>query len=122
MRIKTESMLTDLSGTDLTSNITGPALWLGHIAFYAIQLVFTGSPNGEFKLQASLDEPNKVNPQNTTITNWTDITGSAESVTAAGDLIWNVENAGYTFVRVVWTDSSSGSSTITSARYSLKGV
>lgn len=105
MRIKNQALTLD--GTDMQSNIVSDAVWLGHIAFYAVQVVFTGTPNGEFKLQASLDESDPNNPTSTAVTNWTDITGSEESVTASGDLIWNVENSGYTFVRLVWTDTSS---------------
>lgn len=122
MRIKTENILDELSGVDMTSNITGPAIWLGHIANYAIQLVFTGSPNGNLKLQASCDEPDRTNPQNTTVTNWTDIDGSLQAITASGNHMWSVENAGYTFVRLVWTDSASGASTITVARFMVKGA
>ena len=122
MRIKTDNILGDLSGTDMTSNITGPAIWLSHIANYAIQLVFTGAPNGTFKLQASVDEPSKVNPAATVPTNWTDISASSQAITASGDHMWQVENAGYTFVRLVWTDSASGVSTVTSCRFMVKGA
>ena len=121
MRIRSEDLT--LSSTDMTdATITSNAIWLGHIANYSIQLVFTGStPNGTFKLQASCDEPNQTNPANTTVVNWTDITDSDQAVTAAGDHLWTVENAGYTFVRVFWTDSSSSAGTITSARFMIKG-
>lgn len=122
MRIQSDSILNELSGTDMTSNITGPAIWLGHIANFAIQLVFTGSPNGAFKLQASCDEANPGNPTETVPTNWTDIVDSNQAITASGDHMWTVENAGYTFVRLVWTDSASGTSTITVARFMVKGV
>ena len=105
-----------------TATITSNAIWLGHIANYSIQLVFTGStPNGTFKLQASCDEPNKTNAAETTVTNWTDITDSDQAITAAGDHMWTVENAGYTFARAVWTDSTSSAGTITSARFMVKG-
>ena len=120
MRIKNQTLTLD--GTDLEANIVSDPVWIGHIAYYSIQVVFTGTPSGEFKLQASLDDPD-ANPTETTITNWTDITGSEETVTAAGDLLWNVESAGYNFVRLVWTDTASANpSVITSARFNLKGV
>ena len=92
MRIRTEDLTLD--GTDMTSNIVSNQIWLGHIANYAIQLVFTGSPNGAFKLQASVDEPDKKNPAETTVTNWTDIADSTQTITASGDHMWTVENAG----------------------------
>jgi len=121
MRINTEDLTLD--GTDMTSNITSNAIWLGHIANAAIQLIFTGTPNGTFKLQASCDAPKKGNEGNTIPTNWTDVIDSSQSVTAAGDHIYELQNIGYTFVRLIWTDTSSGSpSTLDSARYMVKGV
>ena len=121
MRIKNDALT--LSGTDLSSNVTSDPIWLGHIAHYSIQLIFTGTPMGAFKLQASNDEGAKTNNlENASITNWTDITGSSTNITAAGDLLYNVENAGYRWVRLVWTDSATVTGTLTVARYNLKGV
>ena len=120
MRINTENLT--LSSTDMTATITSDAIWLGHIANGAIQLVFTGSPNGTFKLQSSVDAPNPGNPKSTVITNWTDVINSTQSIVGAGDHVYELQNIGYTFVRVVWSDVSSGASTVTSARYMVKGV
>ena len=123
MRIKTESMLSGLSGVAMTANITSEQIWLGHIANFAIQIIFTGStPSGAFKLQASCDEPKKGDPSATSVVNWTDISGSNQAVTAAGDHMYTIENAGYTFVRLVWTDTSSTAGTITSCRFMVKGI
>lgn len=111
--------------TDMTTSFNMPAAWLGHIANYSIQLVFTGSPNGSFSLQASNDpgQPNGGNSNllSTGVVNWTTIANSTQGVNAAGDLTYTVENAGYAWVRVVWT-ATSGSGTLTSARINVKGV
>ena len=124
MRVKNESLLPN-GAVDLTSSANLPAVWLGHIANYAIQLVFTGSPQGNFKLQASNDvgsiDSASASTQVSGITNWTDIADSAVTVSAAGDVMWTVENAGYTWVRVVWT-ATGGSGSLTSARAYVKGV
>lgn len=121
MRIKNDAL--PLDGTDMTSNIVSDAIWLGHIANFAIQIVFTGSaPNGSFKLQASNDEPKPGDPSSTTVTNWTDVADSTQNISAAGDHMYTVENAGYTFVRLVWTDVTSTAGTITSCRFMVKGV
>ena len=122
MRIQNEDLT--LSGTDMTSNITSDPIWLGHIAHFSIQVVFTGStPNGTFKLQASNDKgANDYRIASASVTNWTDISGSSQGITAAGDHMWNVQNCGYRWVRVVWTDSSSTAGTITVARFNVKGV
>lgn len=127
MRINNENLL-ELDGTatdsDLSANIDLKPCWLGHICNYSIQLVFTGSPQGNFKLQMSND-PGKPNASSEAekyvgITNWTDIADSAQTISAAGDHAWQVENAGYTWVRVVWT-ATGGSGTLTSARANVKG-
>jgi hypothetical protein len=112
-----------LDGTDMTSNINSNPIWLGHVVNYCIQIVFTGStPNGSFKLQASNDLGAKENDvKNASITNWTDISGSTINISAAGDVMYNLENVGYRWVRVVWTDTSSTAGTITVARGNTKG-
>lgn len=125
MRVKNENLL-DISGpVDLASNANLPAVWLGHIANYSIQLVFTGTPNGNFTLQASNDQ-GSINSagaaqQVTNIENWTTVADSAIVVSAAGDAMWTVENAGYNWVRVVWT-AVGGSGSLTSARCYVKGI
>jgi hypothetical protein len=125
MRVKNEDLLDDSGPIDLSTSADLPAIWLGHIANYAIQLVFTGTPQGNFKLQASNDVGQilaaSAAQQDEDITHWTDIADSALTVSAAGDIMWTVENAGYTWVRVVWTQTG-GSGSLTSARAYVKGV
>jgi hypothetical protein len=111
--------------TDMTSSITMKPQWLGHIANYSIQIFFTGSPTGTFKLQISNDTgtPNAQGDAKkyAGVTHWTDYDGSPLSVAAAGDVAWDVQNTGAEWVRVVYTPAS-GSGTITSARCKVKGV
>jgi len=102
-----------LDGTDLSTDIASNAINVARCIAYSIQIVFTGSPTGEFKLQGSLDDDGDP-------TNWTDITGSEESVTAAGDLLWNAQGVGYKYVRLVYT-STSGTGTMTVYRSMCKG-
>lgn len=128
MRIFNEDIL-DVDGVRTTpamaSSFNLHPIYLGHIVDYSIQLVFTGSPGGNFKLQASNDpgQPNAASEaqQVVGVTNWTDVLDSAQTISAAGNHVWTVENAGYTWVRVVWT-ATSGSGTLTSARANGKGV
>jgi hypothetical protein len=120
MRIQ-NSILT-LSGTSMAVDIQSDEVWLGHICNFSIQLVFTGTPTGSLKLQCSNDEGAiETNIPNATITNWTDIAGSTQAISAAGNHTWNVQNCGYRWVRFVYT-ATSGSGTITSARFNVKGV
>lgn len=123
MRVNNEDLLNGVPLNLGTSQIL-KQIWLGHIANYAIQLVFTGTPGGNFKLQACNDEVDPRMPQaqiEAALVNWTDILDSAQVISAAGNHMWTVENAGYTWVRVVWTQTS-GTGSLTSARAYVKGV
>lgn len=114
-------------GTVLSANRTGITIPLYQIFGYSIQVVYTGTPTGTFKLQAS-DDPIPQNAMPTTgvysATNFTDVPNSSQAVSAAGNVMWNISDVMYNYVRVVYTDGSSGSSTavITSAICNLKGV
>lgn len=113
--------------TVLNTNINSAAIPLYQIFGYSIQAVFTGTPTGTFKLQAS-DDPVPQAAQAAsgvyTATNWTDIANSSQSVTAAGSIIWNVSEVMYNYVRVVYTDGSGGASTaiVTASTANLKGI
>jgi hypothetical protein len=123
MRINNISLQDTATSLGASANLS--AVWLGHICNYSIQLVFTGTPAGSFKLQCSNDagSPNASQAATlaTGVTNWTDVADSSQTISAAGDLTWQVANAGYNFVRVVWTRTSSTGS-LTVARINTKGV
>lgn len=109
-----------VANTDINST---PAV-LSDIYGFCIQAVITGTPTGTLKLQASND-PFKyvVNGGVQTPTHWTDIADSSFSVVAAGNTVWNYNGAFYTFVRVVYTDASSGASTaVLNANITVKGA
>lgn len=92
---------------------------------YSVQIFFTGTPTGTFKLQASNDPATfAVTTQNIpTSLNWTDVANSSFTVAAAGNVMWDYSFPGYNWIRVVYTDGSSGSSTaiITTATFNSKG-
>ena len=133
MRVANENLLVTDNGpapADMSIAINFRPIWLGHIANFSIQIFFTGSPVGTFKLQMSNDygfnnsgSPNtpKEVLQTAKITNWTDIVDSPLAVSAAGNVAWNFQNAGFEWVRVVYTPTS-GTGTITSAKAKVKGV
>lgn len=101
--------------TVLNATRTSSVVPLYQIFGYSIQVVFTGTPTGSFKLQASCDPvPQSSAPGAETVfnpVNWTDVLNSSQSVSAAGNIIWNVADVMYNYVRVVYTDTSSGTST-----------
>lgn len=120
MRILNDLALDGASMTGTATNNSDP-IWLGHAAGVAIQAVWTGTPNGAFKLQCAVDpqvpSPGITNP---TITNWEDIASSNYSVTgSAGTYTWNITSAFYPWIRVVYTNTSSTGTL--SIRYNTKG-
>jgi hypothetical protein len=124
MRIANIDLIPDGAEAMATSFNLEPT-WLGHICNFSIQLVFTGSPVGTFSLQCS-DDPGvgpSVNlpPSSEGVIHWTDIADSAQAISAAGNHSYNFQNAGFTWVRLVWT-AISGSGSLTSARINIKGV
>ena len=117
--------------TVLNANINGPAMQLENSYGYSIQLVITGTPTGTFKLQGSCDPvpaPSQMFGANGVVTytptNWTDIANTSDAVSAAGSLLYNLEGTFYNYVRVVYTDGSSGSSTavLTVSTFNSKGI
>lgn len=99
----------------LNANYNSPASPLKNIFGYAIAAIVTGTPGGNIKLQASNDpETNDAMPlgiPEPAPTHWVDIKDSTFVLTAAGETMWNVSEIGYNYVRVVYTDTSSGGST-----------
>jgi hypothetical protein len=112
-----------LSGTVMNTTITSQPQELTQMFGYSIQVVFTGTPTGTFKLQASSDPQGNL-PGAAGPTHWSDITGSPYAVSAAGNYMWNVFDVMYNYVRLVYTDASGGASTavITFAVLNGKGM
>lgn len=115
----------------MNATINSLAMQLENMYGFAIQIFFTGTPTGSFKLQSSCDAVPRqslvFNANGVVVynpTNWTDIDDSTFSVSAAGDVEWNFTGSQFNFVRVVYTDSSSEASTaiITSSTFNGKGA
>lgn len=94
---------------------------LSNIYGWAAQVKFTGSPNGTILVNASCD-PFGNNPQlNSQVpVNWTPIDNGSFTVSAAGNVLWNVNLAFYNWIQFVWTPSG-GTGTLT-GRVEIKGV
>jgi hypothetical protein len=89
--------------------------------------IITGTPTGTIQIQASNDpETNDTqvntnygpgqtptNPPAVGPTNWVTIANSPFPVSSAGEEMWNVNYAGYNYVRVQYLDASGGTSTAT---------
>lgn len=78
-----------------------------------IYLKWAGStPVGSFKIQVSNDSDD-------TPSNWEDLSGTTVAVTNDGSNMWNINNTGFRWMRIVYTRTS-GSATISVATYTGK--
>ncbi len=84
-----------LAGDMSQATLTSSSVDMTEFAIGAIQAVYTGSPVGTFKLQISNDN-----------STFSDYTGSSNAITVAGDFMWNLVDAGYSYVRLVYTKTS----------------
>lgn len=127
MRIQNSSMTVADADVPISmgASFVSDPIYLGHIVNFSIQVIFTGTPTGNFVLQYSNDEGysdkvlNKFSSEG--VVNWTTDSDSAAPVTAAGDVFWDVQNVGARWVRVQWTQTA-GTGSVTVARCQVKGV
>ncbi len=119
MRIENGLVVSSGSMTG-TSTINSDPIWIGHAVGVTIQAVWTGTPNGTFKLQCSVDPVQPMSGQPTVPTNWEDIADSSYSVTgSAGSYTWNVDATFFPWIRLVYTNTSSTGTL--NARFNAKG-
>jgi hypothetical protein len=111
----------------LNANYNSPYVQLRNIYTYTMSAIITGTPTGTIQIQASNDpetndtQTNVVygsgapptNPPSVAPVNWVTITNSPFVVSSAGEEMWNVNYAGYNYVRVQYIDASGGTSTAT---------
>lgn len=116
------------ASTVMNTTINSLAMQIQNHLFYCIQIAFTGTPTGSFKLQGSCDNSATKTAAAQfpyAVTNWTDIPSSTQMVTGAGSVLLRdpAFYAEYNFVRAVYTDTSSGTSTaiITVSTFNAKG-
>ncbi len=118
------------ASTVLNTTRNSVAVQIYNAFLCAIQIVFTGTPTGTFKLQVSCDPAAAATATGRLVTaneptHWTDLANSSFSVSAAGDVSWGISGGdlGYNWVRVVYTDGSGGLSTaiVTVSTANIKG-
>jgi hypothetical protein len=87
---------------------------------YAVECVYNGTTiAGDVKIQASLT----YDPSTHNAGTWVDVTGSDQTLTAAGAGILNVGSAipAYNWMRVVFTDTGSSSDAFMAVTVNVKG-
>lgn len=90
-----------VSAQSMAADVTSAGQDLSFYWVFSMQAVFTGSPVGNIELQASNDN-----------VTYTTIADTPTAVAAAGNIMWNIENAGYKWVRVFY-DATSGTGSLT---------
>lgn len=91
-----------VSAGDMSATINSIGTDLQGTSAYTIQAVYSGSPTGTLKIQISLDRVSEAS----SVTTWSDYTGSSLSISTAGDVIYKVERQGERWVRLVYTFTS----------------
>lgn len=103
-----------LDAQSLGASFNSAPILLEHIQLAAIQIINTGTPSGEFKLQGSCTPvEGGATPE------WSDISGTVITVSAAGDILYNITDIGYDQMRVVYTRT--GGTGACTARAVIKG-
>lgn len=119
MNYNNSSMLLQLSSTSLGADMNSGAIRIREHVGFMIQMIWTGaSVDGVFKLQVSADSSSTPDSGS-----WEDLTAPVTSLytaAGAGKVAWNVNGIMASWVRVVFTRAS-GTGTITSANFILKG-
>lgn len=112
-----------LTASPMNVNIASAAIDVRFNFGYALQAVYTGSTiSGTLKLQGSCDPATGYSPIGGP-TNWTDISNSSVVISAAGSQLYNVTDVMYNWVRLVYTDASSGTSDgVLTAIINVKGI
>ena len=107
----------------MTTTLTSDAYQLTNVYGFAVQGVFTGTPMGTIKLQASCDPPATSFLNTPAPTNWSDIGGSSQAISGAGNWLPNIIGGFYNWVRIVYTPTTPGSNAGTlNVRMNTKGI
>lgn len=116
MLIGSKKIITSNQAIAWTSN----PIYIGQVINFAIQMNYL-STGCTIKLQGSCDSGSPldtVSPNNyANIVNWSDIYDSITTITENGDLLFDIKEVPYIWVRIVTT----GTGTITSATFNTKG-
>lgn len=93
-----------LNSADISVTVTSNPVDVTGINGVSLSAVYTGSPVGVIKLQASVDNG----------ANWSDVASSSFSISSAGVFIWNYAPVAVPLLRVVYTATSgTGALTVT---------
>lgn len=88
------------ASTPMNTTVTTSSLALVQVYGLAIQAIYTGTTiAGAIKLQASVNN-----------IDWADIADTSQTLSSAGNYVWNLNGTFYPHIRLVFTDAGSSSS------------
>ena len=90
-----------LATTSAASTLTSVPYDLGDQSNFAVQVIFSGGGGnlvGTLTLEASADDY--------PASNFVTVAGSSQAVAASANHVWNVQDAGYRYIRAKWTYTS----------------
>jgi len=90
---------------DMSADVTSQVLNIADLSLGSIQAIFTGAPTGDLFLQISNDIIAAGSDPNTAVVNWSEYTGSRQTLAAAGAFVFNLANMGYKWCRMVYDPS-----------------
>lgn len=107
------------TAADISVTVNSKVLGLELILSYAVQAIFTGTPDGTFKLQASNDPyPDASFGLAAFVpTNWVDVADSSVTQTDTTPIMINYQFPGYRWVRAVFTPNGGSAGTMTIRAY-----
>lgn len=118
MRVSNGALFTN--GDMSLSTLTSAPISLYSIFGYSIQLEFTGSPNGSFSVYVSSDPFTSNQAGLPAPTNFSLLADSTLSISAAGDIMYNINECNYNWFKIIYTKASGTGSL--NGRFNLKGV
>lgn len=108
------AVVTVLNAVD-TGSANGAAIAANQIVSASFHVVFGDvTAVGIVRVQASNDfsPSGTLMPDSFTVTNWVDVPSATVSPTAGGQYLITITQSAYQWLRVVWTRTSGGSTTI----------
>lgn len=113
MKVANEKVIVN---ADASADFESKPILIDQIYGFGFQAIFTGSPSGVLKIQASNDDVYMSD----LVVNWTDVADSSATLAAAGDVMYNFNGAFYKWIKLVYI-ASSGSG-ICNATFLAKGA
>ena len=102
-----------VNAVSMATSVNSTVLDLDQYVGCSVQAVWSGAPDGSIKLQIS----NDIADSGSSVVNWDDYTGSSQTVLGAGSFSWNLTQANYRWLRVVYTRSAgTGALTVIAGR------